>query len=363
MSLTIVGSVGQGGMNRSGDVEVIQSLLNRTGKANLTISGKSDNQTIAAIRSFQQGFLKIPDGRVDVGGTTWKKLIEAPRGSNSTAKSFSNAQRNDSIIAAVDSDPALSGAGIVLIDAGGSKTEVRGGPRKKWLYISAFASAMSTMAAEKQFPTFWERWRSSVLSCGSAAATGVVIYLSGGTASFVVGAFAVNSAALCGMSLGKGWEHEAWQEFEQNGGDVFKAWLTLETAMSLADLVNGAGGAIGFLKSWKQAGKLARLEKVIGGKKLTRKQLLKTIQDIDPSFSPDLASKGAGYFSRSKLVLAGQEVLTKNKFISLSNQQARVIWDAVGNSFTLAGAPDTWVGIKKTYDIWLVQYEDKPDSI
>jgi len=285
----------------------------------------------------------------------------APASFQSPIQPVGGLQRNAAIIEAVDSDPSLRGAGIILIDAAGNSTEVRGGPRKTWVYISTVPLSASP-PPERQIPSFWDRWGSSVLSCGSATATGVVIYLTGGTASLVVGAFAVNSAALCGMSLGKSFAYDAWQEFEENGGGAYKAWLTVETAMSLADLLNGAKGAVRFLDSWNKAGKLAKLEKAVRGKKMTRRQLLKAIREVDPNFQADLSAKGAGYYSKGKLVMGGQQVLAANHFKSLSNQQARVLIGAIGDALTIGGTGGTVTGVKKTYEVWVVQYRDQPEA-
>src|SRR5688500_3149302 len=356
MGLSITGSVGSGGINARTDVGVIQSLLNRAG-AGLAVDSSCGPLTIGAIKSFQSRFLPNPDGRVDVGGRSWRALLDAPPASNQT--SLATAKRNEMILQAVDDDPALREFGVIMIDSSGRLNEIRGGPRRNWLYISEVPLSSVTTPSDGRLPTFWDRWGSPVLSCTSAVGSGVVIYLSGGTATPVVGAFALNSAALCGMSLGKAIEYDAWKEIERNGGGIYKAWLTVETAMSLADLFNGVKGAMGFLKAWKEAGKLAKLEQAVRGKKLTRKQLLKIIQEIDPSFNANLANKGAGYYSKAKLVLAGQQVLAANGFKSLGMHQTRNLVDAIGNAITLWGAPDNWKAAGTTYDIWMVQYDDK----
>lgn len=288
--------------------------------------------------------------------------VPGPRRDDTVLKPMASLKLHEFILSAVDVNPTLNGAGVTLIDATGHATDLRGGPRRMRVYISVTPQMDSAQfPPEKQLPTFWERWGSTVLSCGSTAATGVVIGLSGGTATPIVGAFALNSAALCGMSLGKAIEYDAWAEFEKNGGGDYKAWLTIETAMSLADLLSGVGGAMKVLKGWNAVGKLAKLKKAVSGEKLTRKQLLKVIQQIDPEFTPNLAKNGVGYYSKAKLVIAGKEVLAKNKFISLSNQQAGVVIDAIGNALTLAGTPDLWKALEKNIEVWVVQYSDKPE--
>ncbi len=356
MGLKISGSVGQGGDNAGTDVEVVQSLLNGKAASNLSVDRICGPRTVAAIKTYQAGFLPYPDGKIDVDGRTWGRLLNSPPASNQNS---TIQKRNEFILKAVDEDSALREAGVIYIDNLGVLTELRGGPRRQWIYISEMSISVSNQPADKNLPTFWDRWGGSVLSCSSAVGSGVVIGLSGGSATPVVGAFALNSAALCGMSLGKAIEYDAWQEFERDGGAIYKGWLTVETAMSLADLFNGVKGAMGFLKAWKNAGKLAKLEIALRGKKLTRKELLKAIREIDPSFNVNLANKGGGYYSKTRLVLAGYQTLAMNGFKSLSLHQTRALVDAVGNAITLYGTGDAWKATEKTYDVWLVQYNDR----
>lgn len=356
MASGIAGSVGQGGRNLGGDVELVQSLLNSKAGSGLAVDRLCGPMTIGAIKRFQSNFLPHPDGRIDVGGRTWKRLLDAPPTTNGQV---TVQMRNEYILKAVDDNADLYQAGVVFIDENGRMTELRGGPRRKVVYISEKSITVVNQPNDKKLPTFWDRWGGAVLSCASAGGSGVVIYLSGGTASVVVGAFAVNSAALCGMSVGKAIRYDAWKEFELHGAGSYKAWLTVETAMSLADLFNGVKGAIGFLKAWNNAGKLSRLQAAVQGKKLTRKQLLAIIKEIDPKFNANLANKGAGYYSKRTLMIEGGELLAANGFKSLSLQQTRNLVDAIGNALTLYGTRDTLKAGEKTYDVWLVQHDDK----
>jgi len=209
----------------------------------------------------------------------------------------------------------------------------------------------------------WDRWGGAVLSCGSAAATGVVIGLSGGTVGIVAGAFAVNSALLCGTSLGKAIAYDAWQDLEREGGGLYKAWLTTETLLGLIDLFNGAKGAMAFLRSWKQAGKLGRLQTVVAGKKLNRRALLDLIRQIDPAEAALIDLKSAKYVSRAKLFGVGEKLLNQARFVSINTQRAKVIVDAIGNALSLAGTPDnlqatykTSLVLRKQWDVWIVQF-------
>jgi len=65
----ITGSVGKNGDNNKADVITVQQLLD------IDDDGICGKGTIGAIETFQRsiGFSK-PDGRIDAGGTTWKKL-------------------------------------------------------------------------------------------------------------------------------------------------------------------------------------------------------------------------------------------------------------------------------------------------
>ena len=244
-------------------------------------------------------------------------------------------------IAALDDCSELTGSGIIISLSNGKVYEVRTGPRRMWTFISQRSMELSAPvpASESAFDLFWDRWGDTVLNCGSAGATGIAIYLSGGAATPLVGAFALNSAALCGMSAGKAIEHDEWKALEKEGGTEFKVYFGIETIMSLADLCNGMSGAVKMLREWKQAGKLAKLKNLIDskGKKSNAKTLAKLIQEVDPKFNPAAMGKKG---KKARLLQAGHTVLDTNKFKSLTNQRVRVVFDAISNAFTLLGSPD-----------------------
>jgi hypothetical protein len=73
----ITGSVGQGGQNRARDVRIVYGLFNNILPTPLAVSDQVSDELITAIRDFQSAFLSRPDGRIDVGGRTWGKLITA----------------------------------------------------------------------------------------------------------------------------------------------------------------------------------------------------------------------------------------------------------------------------------------------
>lgn len=70
-------SVGERGRNRNADVSIIQQVLNEHVQVPyrpLPVTGNIDDGMIEAIKRFQSGFLRTPDGRVDPFGTTVKRL-------------------------------------------------------------------------------------------------------------------------------------------------------------------------------------------------------------------------------------------------------------------------------------------------
>lgn len=74
MALQITGSVGRGGRNLGADVRLVQTLLRDQGFRPGAADGVCGQRTIAAIVDLQQSFLRHPDGLVDAGGPTWRKL-------------------------------------------------------------------------------------------------------------------------------------------------------------------------------------------------------------------------------------------------------------------------------------------------
>ena len=72
---SLSGSVGVRGANHAADVETVQRLLLNAGFDPGPIDGLSGRRTTAAIRAFQASFLRVPDGRVDVDGRTWRELL------------------------------------------------------------------------------------------------------------------------------------------------------------------------------------------------------------------------------------------------------------------------------------------------
>jgi peptidoglycan hydrolase-like protein with peptidoglycan-binding domain len=79
---SISASVGQGGKNKSEDVQAVQGALNKKNKAGLNVDGKCGPKTIAAIKAFQQAMGKFkPDGLIEPGRATARALAgSAPMG-------------------------------------------------------------------------------------------------------------------------------------------------------------------------------------------------------------------------------------------------------------------------------------------
>lgn len=75
MSYKISGSVGKNGKNIHADVTTVQKLLTIRGAHPGAIDGVCGMRTIAAITTYQGGFLHHPDGLIDVNGKTWRHLI------------------------------------------------------------------------------------------------------------------------------------------------------------------------------------------------------------------------------------------------------------------------------------------------
>jgi len=73
----IGGSVGARGQNAEADVESVQTALLAHGFSPGTIDKQIGPNTISAIRRFQRGFMKHPDGLVEVGKTTEQHLVSA----------------------------------------------------------------------------------------------------------------------------------------------------------------------------------------------------------------------------------------------------------------------------------------------
>lgn len=70
----IQASAGLGSLHRPADVGIIQQLLTNAGEHPGPIDRRCGRLTISAIERFQRRVLRRPDGRVDVHGSTWRRL-------------------------------------------------------------------------------------------------------------------------------------------------------------------------------------------------------------------------------------------------------------------------------------------------
>jgi peptidoglycan/xylan/chitin deacetylase (PgdA/CDA1 family) len=75
------GSVGQGGQNRPQDVRLIYALFNKILSRPLAVSDQVSDELLQAIKDLQKTFMSHPDGRIDVGGGTWRRLTTPAGGS------------------------------------------------------------------------------------------------------------------------------------------------------------------------------------------------------------------------------------------------------------------------------------------
>lgn len=70
-------SVGKNGTNKREDVGIVQEMLNKAGFNPGKVDQLIGPNTIGAIIAFQQTFMKQPDGLIEPGKTTWKRLNAA----------------------------------------------------------------------------------------------------------------------------------------------------------------------------------------------------------------------------------------------------------------------------------------------
>ncbi len=76
---SIHASVGAGGTNDARDVRTVQDLLNHATGSSLAVDGICGPATRRTITSFQSGFLTSPDGRIDPGGESLRRMVASAR--------------------------------------------------------------------------------------------------------------------------------------------------------------------------------------------------------------------------------------------------------------------------------------------
>lgn len=120
--LRLEGSVGQGGDNLPNDVRTVQHALNRhdlTPLTRLEEDGRCGPATIRAVRQFQVRHLNMtsPDGRVDPGGRTLRRLssqtTDRGTGANAETRQADRSLRGDRV------DPRVQETAVTtrIIDA------------------------------------------------------------------------------------------------------------------------------------------------------------------------------------------------------------------------------------------------------
>jgi hypothetical protein len=209
---------------------------------------------------------------------------------------------------------------------------------------------------------FMDRYGDTVASCVSAGAAGVAIYLSGGAVVSVAGAFALNSSLLCFSGIGKLIANDAWREFEKEGGTGYKVWLTTETLLTLIDICGGIKGGIVLLRTWSRTianvNRLEKLKIAVKGKKLTKRELLEIIRQIDPSEAAKIGSKAPRY----RVIGVGQQVLKAANFVNVTRERAKPIVDAIGAAATVYGDRGVLGAGIQTCEVWLLNY-DQPAQL
>jgi peptidoglycan L-alanyl-D-glutamate endopeptidase CwlK len=101
--ITIRKSVGRGGENLKTDTRRIQQLLNAVFPATpLKVDKLCGPKTIRRIVRFQRRFLRKPDGRVDPGGRTLKRLNAAVPGMQQEWKGDSSRWSHEKKLASLD---------------------------------------------------------------------------------------------------------------------------------------------------------------------------------------------------------------------------------------------------------------------
>lgn len=208
-------------------------------------------------------------------------------------------------------------------------------PRVGTVASSGASVSAKVDSGDQSDPTFWGRWGPMIQSCGGAGAGAAAIYFSAGAATMLVGAFALNSAALCGIKTGRAFAPREWEQFKTNGGLEYSTWMTVETGMELIEQLSGVFGALKFMTQIKRLGKLDDLKKAINSPNRTRKDLAKVIGRYDDS--------AISASSRSEYRRVGQVVL--------DNFKKRAIADGISAAFTVGGVIDM---IWDNYDMLLL---------
>jgi hypothetical protein len=188
----IQGSVGQHGDNLAPDVRLVQRLLNRQNLSplrTLAEDGRSGPATVEAIRHFQTRFLSMPspDGRVDPGGRTFRRLRGGTtgRGTGESAET----RRADRALRAERVDPRVKETAVTtrIIDSllphfGGLRARIIGGflsdsdqfwkVNYHWEYLLGMVDHSLTLPVADADRRRLQAVRSGLMGCRPDPATG-----------------------------------------------------------------------------------------------------------------------------------------------------------------------------------------------
>jgi len=292
---------------------------------------------------------------------------------------YSSSGRNphEALIEAVDASPEVRGAGIMLVDEWGVRTEVRGGPRRLWVWIVPGGSGGGESGGNEEDESgvlgFLSRWSGPILNCGSAGVAWLAIGMTKGVASIAVGALAVNSTALCISSVGKSYYRDEVRRLELESGAAagsYQAWLKAEYLLELIDLCNGMKGVVKLFRHLRFTGKLPQLEKALSARRFaagqpTRRELLDLIAEIDPYEAALLRQNFGKGVARGKIVGLGNRILQRGRALNLPEHRRVAIADAVGGVLSGAGwtlgkfqsatAPTVVPGMRRQWEVWVLE--------
>ncbi len=284
---------------------------------------------------------------------------------------------HSALMEAVDAHPEVAGAGIMLVDEWGIRTEVRGGPRRLWVWIvpGSPGGRESGMGEDDESGVlgFLSRWSGPILNCGSAGAAWLAIGMTKGVASVAVGALAVNSTALCVSSVGKTHYRDEVRRLELETGVAagsYQAWLKAEYFLELVDLCSGLKGVVKLFRHFRHLGKLPELEKALSARRfasrqLTRLELLDLIAGIDPHQAALLRNSSIKRVARGKIVKLGNSVVGRVRTLDLPEHRRAAIVEAVGGvlsgggwvagRFQSSAAPSSGPGLRGQWNIWVLE--------
>lgn len=195
--MSISGSVGIRGNNRPEDVKKVQTLLNRNGVSPaLREDGIAGNKTNNAIKWFQERIVKmrIPDGRVDPNGKTWRALQKqegkrpekkapSPTSSNPSEKQEFRADRKKFVDPRVKETkvttqiidkiyPHFQGTNVKVISGYLSDSDLFWKVNYHWEYLLWMVDHSKTLAIEQRFVKELDSIKAALLGNSPKPASG-----------------------------------------------------------------------------------------------------------------------------------------------------------------------------------------------